>query len=670
MNSEQLKNLVKTLPDGPGVYLMKNVKEKIIYVGKAKNLKARVRTYFNQLKDHSTKTRFLVSHITDIEYILTKTEVEAFLLEASLIKKHRPRYNIRLKDDKAYPYIRVDVRHEFPRLYLSRRVQNDGAIYFGPFSSGFAVRETIRFLSHTFKIRDCTDAFLRSRKRPCISYQIGRCTAPCVKYIEAAEYGESVQKAIRFLKGMDAKVIKELKKEMQALSDDERFEAAAKLRDSIRAIESVRERQVVVSNAQEFDQDVIAYVGDARGVLVEMMFVRRGRVIGARPHFLSNLHAEMESEDPRDWIVSFLNQYYVDQFLPDEIILPVDLGLDLTKLLQTVFKERHGKTPDIKVAIGVERMELLNLAKKNAESHFQDFVTKKEGRLRGLEEIQKSFGMKELPVRIECYDISHFQGQQTVASQVVFEDGVPKTDDYRRYKLRTVQGTDDYQSMREVLERRLKHVEYDDPNLIVVDGGKGQLKMAMEVLRELGREEIPLVALAKARVKGSFQDEDVITTSERFFLPNRQNPIVLNSGSEAFRILTGIRDEAHRFAIQYHRKLRSEVTLGSVLDEIHGLGDKRKQLLLGAFESVDAIREASVEDIASLSGFNAKLAEGILAQLNKEHEAPSEVGNKSGVVDTEIPEDSGVFVIDEVDASDTNTGTGGKARDKKSSKGQ
>lgn len=621
MNSEQLKSLVKTLPDGPGVYLMKNVKEKIIYIGKAKNLKARVRTYFNQLQDHSTKTKFLVSHITDIEYILTKTEVEAFLLEASLIKKHRPRYNIRLKDDKAYPYIRIDVTHDFPRLYLSRRVQNDGAVYFGPFSSGFAVRETIRFLSHTFKIRDCTDAFLKSRSRPCISYQIGRCTAPCVQYIDKPTYSEAIQKALRFLKGMDKKVIKELKGEMQALSDEQRFEAAAKLRDSIRAIESVRERQVVVSNSQEFDQDVIAFVGDERGVLIEMLFVRRGRVLGARPHFLPRMHAEIENEDQRDWMVSFLNQYYVDQFLPDEIVLPIDLGLDLTKLLQSVFKERHGKMPDIKVAIGVERMELLALAKKNAESHFQDYVTKKENRLQGLAEIQKVFGMKDLPQRIECFDISHFQGQQTVASQVVFEDGSPKTDDYRRYKLKTVEGTDDYLSMKEVLERRLKHTEYDDPDLIVVDGGKGQLKMAMEVLKELGVEGIPLVALAKARVKGSFQDEEVISTSERFFLPNRQNPIVLNSSSEAFRILTGIRDEAHRFAIQYHRKLRSDVTLGSALDEVSGLGEKRKQLLLSAFDSVDAIREASVEDIANIDGFNIKLAEQILAQLNNKTNA-------------------------------------------------
>ena len=629
MNSEQLKSLVKTLPESPGVYLMKNVKDKIIYVGKAKNLKTRVRTYFNQLQDHSTKTRFLVSHITDIDYILTKTEVEAFLLEASLIKKHRPRYNIRLKDDKAYPYIRIDVTHPFPRLYLSRRVQNDGSVYFGPFSSGFAVRETIRFLSHTFKIRDCTDNFFKSRKRPCIAYQIERCTAPCVDYINEKDYGESVQKALRFLKGMDAKVIKELKKEMQALSDDERFEAAAKLRDSIRAIESVRERQVVVSNNQELDQDVIAFVGDERGVLVEMVFVRRGRVLGARPHFLSSVHAEAESEDQRDWLVSFLNQYYVDQFLPDEIILPIDLGHDLTKLLQSVFKERHGKSPDIKVAIGVERMELLTMAKKNAESHFQDYVTKKENRRYGLEEIQKAFGMKEPPQRIECFDISHFQGQQTVASQVVYEEGTPKTDDYRRYKLRAIEGTDDYASMKEVLERRLAHTEYDDPDLIVVDGGKGQLKIAMEVLKELKREEIPLVALAKSRVTGDFQDEDVLSTSERFFLPNRSNPIVLHTGSEAFRILTGIRDEAHRFAIQYHRKLRSEVTLGSVLDEINGLGEKRKQVLLSAFESVDSIREASVEDIAQLQGFNQKLAESILAQLNAKEKEQSKTVSES-----------------------------------------
>lgn len=597
---------------------MKNVKEKVIYVGKAKNLRARVRSYFGSGADQSLKTRYLMSHVTLIEYILTKTEVEAFLLEASLIKKHRPRYNIRLKDDKAYPYIRVGLEHVFPRFYLARRVQADGGLYFGPYTSGLSVRETIRFLNKTFKIRDCTDAFFSSRKRPCISHQIGQCTAPCVGFVSAETYREDIEAGISFLKGRSTKILKNLTARMKAAAEAERFEQAARLRDSIQAIARIWERQTVVSMNKETDQDVVAYTGDARGTLIETMHVRAGRVIGSRPHFISGLNSSSTQEDVRDWLTSFLNQYYSENIIPDEILLPVDLGLDIIKLLQAVFVERQGKSSRITVATGPEGKKLMDLALTNSRSHFQDAVTKADRQTRGLEQIQQKFGLPEPPHRMECYDISNFQGSENVASQVVFEDGLPRKEDYKRYRIKTVIGANDFAAMKEVLGRRFAHTEWEDPDLVVVDGGKGQLNMAVEALKEIGRPDIRVVGMAKARTQGEFHDQEVVSTQERFFLPGRQNPVTFPATSEAFQILVGLRDEAHRFAITYHRKLREDRTLASALDEIVGLGEKRKQTLLKNFISIEAIKSADMEALSTLPGMNRVIAERVLLHLNEE----------------------------------------------------
>lgn len=616
---EELKDLIKDFPQTPGVYLMKNARGKVIYVGKAKNLRARVRSYFNKSsQDVSLKTKFLVHQIEHIETQLTKTEVEAFLLEASLIKKFRPRYNIRLKDDKAYPYIVASVKDDFPRFYVARKVKNDGNLYFGPFTSGGAVRETIRFLNRTYKIRDCSDSFFKNRTRPCMTHQIGRCTAPCVDLISKDDYQADFSEALSFLRGEDEKVIKRLTQRMKAAAKDERFEAAAKLRDSISAVERILEKQSVVGVDQEYDQDVVAYVGDKRGTLIEVMHIRRGRVIGSQPYFLSKLDFSAPDEEVMEWLTSFLNQYYSDNIVPDEIILPVDLGGDMTKLLQAVFEERQGKRPSLHLAMTAQNEQLLNLARANAEHHFEQQVTEKENRMKGLEDLQRKLHLPELPLRIECYDISNFQGSENVASQVVFEEGSPKKEDYRKYKIRSVIGSNDFASMKEVLERRFKHTEYDDPHLIVVDGGKGQLSMAVEALKDAGRPEIPIVGLAKARTKRSFESQEVEASEERVFLPGRQNPVTFARHAEALQILVGIRDEAHRFAISFHRKLRQDRTLESELDHIVGLGEKRKKRLLKTFEGLEAIRTASVEEIAALPGFNRVLAERILLQLNED----------------------------------------------------
>lgn len=614
---ESIKEKVKDFPQSPGVYLMKNATEKIIYIGKAKNLRSRVKSYFLDSKDHSPKTKLLVRQIEFIEYILTKSEVEAFLLEASLIKKHRPRYNIRLKDDKAYPYIRVSMSDDFPRLYVARKVKKDGSLYFGPYTSGAAVWGTIRFLNMTFQVRDCKDHFMLSRKRPCMTHQIGRCKAPCVHLIGREEYRRDIDDVLSFLRGRDKKVIREMTGKMKSASDDERYEAAAKIRDSIEAVKKVLERQAVVNDTTELDQDVIGFHGSESGTLVETLHIRSGRLIGSRSHFLSLIDPESSDEDVRDWLTSFINQYYEDNFIPDEVLLTVDLGMDLMRLLEDVLNERSGHLVKVRFPTDTNGHRLLEMANENAKSHYLDYVNKSESKKKGLEEIRSKFGLSELPIRIECFDISNFQGSEIVASQVVFEEGTPNKDHYRRYRIRSVvDQPNDFESMREVLSRRLRHTEQEMPQLIVVDGGKGQLKIAVEVLNELGQNQISVVGLAKARSQGRFSDVEISATEERFFLPGRSNPVLFKSGSEAFQILVGIRDEAHRFALNYHRKLREATSLESELDFVVGLGEKRKKALLKRFISLDALRQAGIEEISEMSGFNRILAERILLQLN------------------------------------------------------
>lgn len=620
---EELKEFVSNLPTQSGVYLMKNAAEKIIYVGKAKNLKNRVKSYMQISKDHSAKTRALIYNIHLIDYILTKTEVEAFLLEASLIKKHRPKYNIRLKDDKAYPYIRLSWKDHFPRLYLARKVNKDGSYYFGPYTSGGAVFGTIRFLNRVFKIRDCTDHVFRSRTRPCMTFQIGRCTAPCVKYINEDDYRADVEGAKDFLKGRSKKLLKDLEKRMMESADQEKFEVATKLRDSLFSIRSIIERQVVVQDTSEIDKDFVSFYGNQDDVLVEMLHVRSGRVIGHRSHRLTGLDlTESELETDREWFVSFLNQYYEDNFIPDEVYTVIELGMDLNRLLEAVLKERIQKEIIVKHPTDPKNTELMEMATQNAQAHFAKIMAAEKNKEDGLNEIKTKLGLKKLPQLIECFDISHFQGAETVASQVTFEDGRPNKDLYRRYKIKTVEGIDDFKSMYEVLDRRLKHTELTEPDLIVVDGGKGQLSQAVKILNELGKEHIPVVGLAKARTEADFQAVEVDSSEERFFIPGRSNAITFKKNSEALHILVGLRDEAHRFAITYHRKRREEASLSSELDAIAGLGEKRKQALLKKFDSVEAIAQADVEEIAELKTFNRVLAERIILHLNSSEEEP------------------------------------------------
>lgn len=620
----ELKDLIKDFPTQSGVYLMKSNADKILYVGKAKSLRNRVRNYFQDSLDHP-KTLVLVKQIHNIEYILTKTEVEAFLLEATLIKKHRPKYNIRLKDDKSYPYIKLTWKEAYPRLYLARKVKKDGSLYFGPYTSGGAVHGTIRFLNRTFKIRDCTDAVFKSRKRPCLSYQIGRCTAPCVQYIEQDDYKGEVEGAMMFLKGQNKKALKGLKEKMMKVAEEEKFEVAARLRDSIESIKSILEKQAVVNDTIEKDQDVIGYFGDDRGTVIQTLHIRQGRVLGTRPHYMQTLNTLDSLDEPREWMISFLNQYYDENIIPDEVIISIDIGVELTKLLEAVLKERSGN--DIRVRLGIDQknLALIDMAQENAKANFEKWVSKSEEKKMGLREIQEKLSLPKIPARIECYDISNFQGVANVASQVVFEDGVPAPDHYRRYKIKTVLGQNDFASMQEVLSRRFTHTEYDDPDLIVIDGGKGQLAQAVKILEDIKRTDIPVVGLAKARTQSDFQGSEVKSTEERFYIPGRANPVVFKNNTEAHHILVGIRDEAHRFAINYHRKLRDAASFESELDLVVGLGEKRKRELLEKFGSVEDIRTADPEEIAQIKGFHRVLAERILLQLNESHLSEPEV---------------------------------------------
>lgn len=619
---EELKEKIKSFPTQSGVYLMKNLTDKVIYVGKAKNLKNRVKSYFTNGKDLSPKTKILVQQICSIEYILTKTEVEAFLLEASLIKKNKPKYNIRLRDDKTYPYIRLTWSQDFPRLYLSRKVQKDGSLYFGPYTSGLAVNGTIRFLNRVFKIRDCTDSVFKTRKRPCLTYQIGRCTAPCVQYVSQDQYKQDIEGALLFLRGQNKRMIKTLNEKMKTAAEEEKFEVAARLRDSIQAVESILEKQSVVNVSSDRDQDVVAFFGDQEDTLVETLHIRQGRVIGTRSHQLSGFSSKDPTEDVRDWLVSFLNQYYEENIIPDEVLLSVDLGSDMNKLFENVLFERSQKKVRVAYGSGEKARKLVELADKNAEAHFQKWKSVQAEKRRGLDEIQMRLDLEKIPKRIECFDISTFQGTETVASQVVFEEGLPSRENYRRYKIKTVQGTDDFASMEEVLERRFSHKEWELPDLIVIDGGRGQLNAALKILEKL-QLKIPICGLAKARTESDFQNEEIVSTEERVFLPGRQNPLSFRQNSEGMHILAGIRDEAHRFAITYHRKIRTDRSLASELDYVIGLGEKRKKALLQKFSSIDEIRNANPEEIAQLKGFNRVLADRILIQLN-ENDSESE----------------------------------------------
>jgi len=594
--NEIVEEKLKLLPDKPGVYLMKNEQGKIIYVGKAVVLKNRVRQYFQSNKNHTPKVRAMVSHIADFEIIMTHSEVEALILECNLIKKHRPRYNISLKDDKSYPYVKVTVQEDFPRVFITRRVLKDGARYFGPYTNATAVHESLKLLRRLFPLRTCRHL----QERPCLEYHIKRCLAPCAGKVGKEDYDAMIHAVLLFLEGRTDDVERELQFRMEAAAEAYHFELAARLRDQLLAVRKVAEKQNIVTGSG--DQDAVGMARSEIGVVVQVFFIRAGKMIG-REHFLLQ---STEEESDEAILAAFLQQYYHRAaFIPREVLLPLELPAAERELLEAWLSEKKRKAKvQILCPQRGTKHDIVAMAAGNAQKYLADEaarIKQANDQTRGaVEELGRYLGLRNPPERMECFDISHIQGSETVASMVVFEGGLPKKSDYRRFKIQSTEGKpDDFLSMREVTTRRYVGLpENELPDLIVIDGGKGQLSSALEIIRQhAGHKKVPVVGLAKQ--------------FELVFREGESEPVVLPRHSQALYLIQRIRDEAHRFAITYHRKLRGKRNLVSVLDHIVGIGPKRRQALWSHFGTLSRIKAAGVEELMAAPGMNRPAAEAV-----------------------------------------------------------
>ncbi len=607
-----LDQKLANLPTAPGVYLMRDKSGEVIYVGKAVNLRNRVRSYFTR-GDGRAFVSLLDRLLGDVETVVTTNEKEALLLENELIKRHKPRFNVQLRDDKNFICLRLDLKHPYPRLEIVRRFKKDGARYFGPFASAASIRETLRIVNRHFQLRTCSDHVLENRKRPCLLYQIGRCPAPCVYPIPPEEYRRNVEDTILFLEGNAEALIGTLKERMKERAGKLEFEAAARVRDQVIAIERSLERQKIAT-VDPVDQDVFGWYREADRLLVYVLYVRQGRIIGGQPFPFGG------QEFPDDELLAqFVNLYYAQEsFVPKEVLLP--FGIGDSDALAELLSERKGEKVRIAVPRRGEKAELVRMANQNAETAFAERRRTREETVAVLERLKRQLRLSRLPRRIECYDVSHFQGASVVASQVAITDGELDKARYRRFKIKTVFGNDDFASMYEVVSRRLKRglAERDLPDLIVIDGGKGQLQSAHAALKDLGVEGVDLIALAKSRdlAGGPATDEPKERSAERVFLVNVKDPIVLPQSSPELFVLTRIRDEAHRFAITFQQKLLRRRNLRSVLEDIPGVGDGRKKALLRHFGSLKRVREASIEELSEVEGLGPAVAERIHAFLH------------------------------------------------------
>lgn len=622
---EDARERMSGVPLLPGCYLFRDRKGAVLYVGKAKLLRNRVRSYFGRQDRMPWKTRSMVDNAATVEYIITDTEIEALVLESNLIKHHRPRYNVVLRDDKSFLYLKVTLNESYPRVLTTRRILDDGARYYGPYTSAYSLRDTLNLLNRLFPYRSCALDMEKEYERPCLDYHIKRCAGPCIGAVTQEGYGGIIHQVTRFLEGRPGDVIQNLRGEMRAASDTLEFERAAALRDRIRAVERVLERQKI-TNIRQGDIDVIGFAREQDEACVQVFSIRGGHLLG-RENFILEHVSDVED---RDVIRDFLQQFYGRSMqIPQALFLPV--GVRGAELLRAWLRERRGGAVTLSVPKIGEKRRLVELAGNNARQGLQDH------RLRHLDSQQRAqVALTELadvldldtpPVRIECYDISNIQGAYTVGAMAVFVAGLPSTGDYRRFRINTVDGPNDYASLQEMLTRRLKRLsdrraeaetgernepdgqaEADaldswgiKPDLLVIDGGKGQLNAVLEVLANLALHDIPALGLAKQR--------------EEIFLPGASRPLTLEERSEARKLLQRVRDEAHRFAITYHRTVRTKHSFGSLLDKIPGIGTKRKMALLQHFGSVDAIREASVEALSDAPKMNRAVAEKIKEHL-------------------------------------------------------
>lgn len=613
---------VRAIPERPGVYLMRDAQTNVLYVGKAKHLKTRVRSYFGSGRSLEPRVRSLVEQVASIDHIVTPNEAEALLLEASLVKRHQPSYNVRLKDDKHYPYLKVDVHNPWPRVTIARRVENDGARYFGPYASAGSVRRTLEVTKKLFPWRSCTKIITGNDPRPCLDYYIKRCIAPCTSYCTREEYDQVIEQTLMFLEGRSDQVLKHVLVQMEEASETLDFERAATLRDQAESIRNITEpQQMATTSPTDADAFAVARMGDE--ACVQVFFIR-GTQVADTDSF--TLEGTSEAED-NEVLGAFLAQFYESAtYVPKMVLLPESPSHrdELAEMLH----QRRGGSVSIRVPQRGELRSLMVTVEENAHEalamHQTRWLADQDKTHAALTALQEELDLPSAPTRIECYDISTTQGTNTVASMVVFRDGSPVTREYRRFRIKTVDGQDDFASMREVLTRRFKRLAKDrraqltgessasstedpsapwasSPDLVVIDGGKGQLSAALDVMRDLGLNDVPVCGLAKAE--------------EEIFVQDLDGPIRLPATSQALYLMQRVRDEAHRFAITYHRNLRGKAAQRSVLDSIPGIGPKRKRMLLRKFGSVPHIRDASVDEIAATVGFTRRLAETVKRSL-------------------------------------------------------
>ncbi len=624
-----LQTKLDNLPANPGVYLMKNDQGEIIYVGKAINLRNRVRSYFRELKPDQAKTKALVKHIADLEYILADNELEALVLECNLIKKYRPKYNINLKDDKTYPYLKI-TKEDYPQVLVTRKVLKDGARYFGPYPSVNELRNSLEMIRKIFPFRSCKQKVF-TNDRPCLNAHIQMCYAPCIGRISKEEYNEMIEQVALFFEGKQDGLVKRLRQEMEEAAENLEFEQAARLRDQLQGVEQIMTQQKAVLGGED-DQDVIAMARGINQCCVQIFFIRGGKIVGRENYFLRGTDDSSRGEV----LASFMKQFYLNcQFIPRNILLETEL--EEQEVLEQWLSEKRESRVYLKVPKRGQSKELVELVGRNASEALakQELEeTHQEQRTTGaLEQLQQALGLAELPRRMECYDISNTQGTESVASMVVFVDGKPKKDQYRRFKIKTVEGADDYASLKEVLTRRFRRGlaeqqqqdEQDEtkvegkfavfPDVIMMDGGRGQVNIALEVLKEL-QLYIPVCGMVK----------DDRHRTRGLYYNNAEIP--MDDHSEPFLLITRMQDEAHRFAITYHRSLRGKRNLASVLDDIPGVGEKRKKNLLKHFGSFTKIKEASVEQLLEVDGINRTVAEEIYDYLKSHQDLQARLNRK------------------------------------------
>jgi len=611
LTSNLITAQLKQLPNSPGVYLLRDAEGNILYVGKAANLHHRVRSYFGAKQKLSPKLQRMVDQVHDLDFFVTNLEQEALILEYNLIKRHHPRYNVRLKDDKTFPFLKISLNEDWPKVYFTRRVEEDGGRYFGPFASAKSVRQTLKVLKGIFPFRSCSRTITGTDPRPCLDYYIHHCLGPCIGAVSKQEYTGVIQQTVLFLEGKQERVVQGLESKMQKAAEVLDFEKASLLRDQIQSIERVIEGQRIATTVRG-QQDVIAFASEKDRAYVQVFFIRSGRLIGRESFILQGT----SSEEPKQIMSSFIKQFYGSApYLPPLLLLqhPVEDKTVIEKWLQS----KRGSKVHIQVPYRGNKKQLVNIVAENAEQGLQQLKIKQQATpsalTEALAEIERELHLPRLPSRMECYDISNIQGKAAVGSMVVFDKGKPQPSHYRRFRIKTVSGADDYAMLQEVLRRRFKRFSLKSgdastsntwtilPDLVLIDGGKGQLNAVLSVMQEMGADSVPTASLAKE--------------NEEIFIPQQAEAINLPGSSSGLQLLQRLRDEAHRFALGYHQKIRKKETFTSSLDTVPGIGPKRKRALLKQFGSVHAIREASTEELAAARGITRGLARKIKEYL-------------------------------------------------------